>query len=59
MSRSNDKRRARLNCIVHLLKTIPHGQMARDKLRLPTRSNKDRCDDQRRLRGMKFVAEQY
>ena len=54
--RSNDKRRARLNCIAHLLKTIPHKQVSRDKVRLPARSGKDRYDDQRSLRGMKFVA---
>jgi polyphosphate kinase 2 len=57
--RSNDKRRARLNCIAHLLKTIPHKRVARDKVRLPKRSDKGRYDDQRSIRGMKFVAERY
>ena len=45
--RSDDKRRARLNCIAHLLKTIPHKQVERDKIKLPARSDKGRYDDQR------------
>ena len=57
--RSNDKRRARLNCIAHLLKAIPHKQVTRDKIRLPKRSAKARYDDQRSLRGMQFVDERY
>ena len=56
--RSNDKRRARLNCISHLLKTIPYKQMSRDKVKLPKRSVKGRYNDQA-LRCMKFVAERY
>jgi polyphosphate kinase len=35
--RSNDKKRARLNCITHLLKQIPYKQVARDKIKLPKR----------------------
>jgi polyphosphate kinase len=57
--RSDDKRRARLNCIAHLLKTIPFKRVSRDPVRLPRRSNKGRYNDQATVRGMKFVAEQY
>ncbi len=57
--RSDDKRRARLNCISHLLKTIPYKRMARSKVKLPKRSDKGRYNDQAPLRGMKFVAERY
>ncbi|WP_375782654.1 polyphosphate kinase 2 [Bradyrhizobium sp. Pha-3] len=57
--RSDDKRRARLNCISFLLKTIPHGRVKRDKVKLPSRSNKGRYNDQAGLRGMKFVEERY
>jgi polyphosphate kinase len=57
--RSDDKRRARLNCIAHILKTIPHKKVSRDKVRLPKRSKKGRYNDQRGLRGMKFVAQRY
>jgi polyphosphate kinase len=56
--RSDDKRRARLNCIAHLLKTIPHENISRDKVRLPKRSDKGRYND-RVPRGVKFVAERY
>jgi polyphosphate kinase 2 len=56
--RSDDKRRARLNCIAHLLKTIPYKKISRDKVQLPKRSNKGRYNDQT-LRGVKFVAERY
>ncbi|MCC8983581.1 polyphosphate kinase 2 [Bradyrhizobium acaciae] len=57
--RSDDKRRARLNCISFLLKTIPHGRIKRDKVKLPKRSTKGRYNDQAGLRGMKFVEERY
>jgi polyphosphate kinase 2 len=57
--RSDDKRRARLNCIAHLLKAIPFKRLPHDRVRLPRRTSKGRYDDQRSLRGMKFVAERY
>jgi hypothetical protein len=44
--RSDDKRRARLNCIAHLLKLIPHKRMNKNKIKLPKRSAKGRYDDQ-------------
>jgi hypothetical protein len=51
--------RTRLNCISHVLKTIPYKEMSRGKVRLPRRSFKGRYNDQAPLRGMKFVAERY
>ncbi len=57
--RSDDKRRARLNVISHILKTIPYKKIARDKIKLPKRSHKGRYNDQASLRGMKFVEERY
>jgi len=57
--RSDDKRRARLNCISHILETIPYKKISREKVRLPKRSNKGRYDDQVSLRGRKFVAERF
>ena len=56
--RSDDKRRARLNCIAHFLKIIPYDKVSRDQVRLPKRSDKGRYNDQA-LRGVKFVAERY
>ena len=57
--RSDDKRRARLNCISHILKTVPVGEMPRSKVKLPQRSNKGRYDDQAGLKRVNFVAERY
>jgi polyphosphate kinase 2 len=57
--RSDDKRRARLNCISHLLEAIPHKRVQREPVRLPKRSGKGRYNDQATLRGMKFVEERY
>ena len=57
--RSDDKRRARLNCITHLLESIPYKRMRKDKVKLPKRSNKGRYNDQTGLRGMNFVVERY
>ncbi len=57
--RSDDKRRARLNCIAHLLDLIPHKRIERERVRLPKRSDKGRYDDQATLREMTFVPERY
>ena len=57
--RTDDKRRARLNCIAHLLRSIPFKHVPHDEVRLPRRSDRGRYNDQVALRGMKFVAERY
>src|SRR5260370_21196843 len=57
--RSDDKRRARLNCISHILKLIPLGKVSRGKVKLPKRSDKGKYDDRASLEKMKFVAEKY
>lgn len=57
--RSDDKRRARLNCIAHLLDSIPYKRIKKHKVKLPPRSDKGRYNDQASLRGMKFVEERY
>jgi polyphosphate kinase 2 len=57
--RSDDKRRARLNCIAHLLKSIPFKRVSHDRVRLAKRSGKGRYDDQASVRGMKHVAERH
>jgi len=57
--RSDDKRRARLNCISHILKLIPFKKVARGKVVLPKRSAKGRYDDQATLKGRQFVPESY
>ena len=57
--RSDDKRRARLNCISHILKTVPVGKVPRSNVKLPQRSNKGRYDDQASLKRVSFVGERY
>jgi polyphosphate kinase 2 len=57
--RSDDKRRARLNCISHILAAIPYKKTKRKNVRLPKRSNQGRYDDSGSLRGRNFVEEKY
>ena len=57
--RSDDKRRARLNCIAHILRSIPYKKVPHTKVKLPKRSDKGKYDDQSSLKQMKFVAEKY
>lgn len=57
--RSDDKRRARLNCISHILKSIPYKKVRRALVKLPKRSNKGKYDDRATLKGRKFVSEKY
>jgi polyphosphate kinase 2 len=57
--RSDDKRRARLNCIAHLLTLIPYKEVPHDKVKLPKRSTKGEYDDQATLKGRTFVPEKY
>ena len=57
--RSDDKRRARLNIISHILSTIPYKKVSWEKVKLPKRSNKSSYDDQASLKGRKFIPEVY
>ena len=57
--RSDDKRRARLNCISHLLSKIRYKTAPREKVKLPKRSDKGHYDDQRSLKGHQFIRERY
>ena len=53
------KRRARLNCLAHLLSLIPYKAVPRPKVTLPKRSKKRAYDDQAALAGRRFVPETY
>ena len=57
--RSDDKKRARLNCLTHILDLIPHKKVPREKVELPKRSMKGAYDDEAPLKGRKFVPERY
>ena len=57
--RSDDKKKARLNCITHLLSMIPYGKVPRERVKLPKRKEKNRYDDQVVLKGRHFIPEKY
>jgi polyphosphate kinase 2 len=57
--RSDDKKRARLNGISHILSQIPYEHIEREEVKLPKRSKKHEYDDQAPLAGRRFVAERY
>jgi polyphosphate kinase 2 len=57
--RSDDKKRARLNTIAHLLKLIPYKKVKHPKVKLPDRSKKHAYDDEAPLARRKFVPEIY
>jgi polyphosphate kinase 2 len=55
--RSDDKRRARLNLITHLLASIPYKSLPRDKVKLPERQKKG--DYKEPSYNFKFVPEKF
>ena len=55
--RSNDKRRARLNCISHFLSQIPYEPIPWEEPKMPQRRPKGVCDDDAALAGRKFIPE--
>ncbi len=57
--RSDDKKRARLNCIRHILDAIPYEEVPREKVKLPKREMESAYDDQAPLQHRKFVRELY
>jgi len=56
---SDDKRRARLNCISHILSLIPYKRIHHKKVKLPKRSNKGKYDDRATLNATQLVPEKY
>jgi len=57
--RSDDKRRARLNCISHLLNLIPYKKVSGKKVKLPKRSTRGAYDDQKTLASRRFVPARF
>jgi len=57
--RSDDKKRARLNCIRHILRLIPYNAVPQERVKLPKRSMKGAYDDQATIRRRKFVPAHY
>ena len=56
---SDDKKRARLNCISHILSLIPYKKIHHKKVKLPKRSSKGKYDDQALLKEVSAVPEKY
>jgi polyphosphate kinase 2 (PPK2 family) len=57
--RSDDKRRARLNCISLVLKAIPYKRLSPAAVKLPKRTMKGHYNDAATLRRVKFAQERY
>jgi polyphosphate kinase 2 len=57
--RSDDKKRARLNCITHFLSQFPYEELPRQKVNLGKRNMKGKYDDQASLEGRRFIPEKY
>jgi polyphosphate kinase 2 len=56
---SDDKKRARLNCIHHLLSLIPYRKLPREEVKLPKRSMKGAYDDWATMKRRKFIPQKY
>jgi polyphosphate kinase 2 len=57
--RSDDKKKARLNCIRFLLDKIPHKKVKRPKVKLPRRSMRGAYDDNAALEGKNRIPDRY
>jgi polyphosphate kinase len=57
--RSDDKKKARLNIIAHILSLIPHKKLKDTKVKLPKRSSKGAYDDDAAIARRRFVRERY
>jgi polyphosphate kinase 2 len=57
--RADNKRRARLNCISHLLSLIPYKNLPREKVEFGKRNLKGKYDDQASIAQYSFVPEKF
>jgi len=56
---SNDKKRARLNVISHLLEHIPYEKQTREKVKLPEREMKHKYDDEASMTQRRWIAQRF
>lgn len=56
---SDDKRRARLNCISHLLSLIPYKSVKKKPIELPKRHKEGAYDDEAAIANRRFVPNKY
>ncbi len=57
--RSDDKKRARLNAIAHILSQIDYKKLPAPKIDLPDRATKGAYDDEKTIKRRRFVKERY
>jgi hypothetical protein len=57
--RSDNKKRARLNCMSHMLSLILCKKLPRENVKIPKRSNKGEYDDQATLQERRFIQEVF
>jgi polyphosphate kinase 2 len=57
--RSDDKKRARLNCISHFLSQIPYERVPRKKIEIVGRSRKRAYDDEAPMKSRRWIPEPY
>jgi len=57
--RADNKKRARLNCISHLLSQIPYEDLPREKIKLGKRNMKGKYDDEATFAHFPFVPERF
>jgi polyphosphate kinase 2 len=57
--RSDDKKRARLNCLAHLLRQIPYERVRRPKIDMVDRSHKRAYDDEAAIEERRWIPEAY
>jgi polyphosphate kinase len=57
--RSDNKRRARLNCLSHLLSLIPYEYVAPKDVKLPPRSTKGAYDDVASIENRRWIPERF
>ena len=56
---SNDKKRARLNCISHILSQVPYRDLPFDEIDLPARDESEAYDDVEALKRRRWVPSKY
>jgi polyphosphate kinase 2 (PPK2 family) len=57
--RSDDKKRARLNCLSHFLSLFPYEPIPREKVKLPDRDLKHSYDDEAPMESRSWIPEKY
>src|SRR5262249_56483999 len=56
---SDDKKRARLNVLAHVLDQIPYKKVKREKVKLPEAADKGAYDDLASLKGRRWLKARY